>query len=141
MPAIVAAAVALNSMLEDQKVWAQRKETVRARRDLILGIISQNIPNIVVNGDPQHGLYNILSVSLPGGSASEIAKRLDEEGISVGSGSACNKGKVSESMLSMGRSVDMIRGTLRISLSELNSLSDCREIASAVIRIWRSLKN
>lgn len=137
-PAIVASAVALNCMLGDPEIWTQRKARVRTMRDSILYILSQNIKGIEVNGDFPMGLYNMLSVSLPGGKGAEIVKKLDADGISVGSGSACNKGRPSESMLSMGKSPETIAGTLRISLSEFNTPEECREVASAIIRAWRS---
>ena len=90
VPAIVASAVALNYMLRDPEVWSERKARVRAMRDMVLNILAQNVRGLETNGDYQRGLYNMLSVSLPGGKSSEIVKKLDSEGISIGSGSACN---------------------------------------------------
>jgi cysteine desulfurase len=138
VPAIVASAVALDRMLKDKDVWAERKSRVRAMRDTVVTLLADRIPGVVVNGDPQRGLYNLVSVSLPGGRAADIAKRLDADGIAVGSGSACNKGKPSEAMMAMGRPAELIRGTIRISLSEYNTLLECQIIADAICRAWRS---
>lgn len=140
VPAIVASAVALNHMLRSPEVWAERKARVRAMRDMILSILAQNVRGLEVNGDYQRGLYNLLSVSLPGGRAADIVRRLDLEGIAVGSGSACNKGRPSESMLAMGKTPGQVAGTLRISLSEFNTMQECQDVAAAIVRAWRVSK-
>lgn len=138
VPAIVASAVALECMLGSQEAWQERKHRVSSLRDAILASLYRDIPGVEINGDPKNGLYNLLSVSLPGGNAADIVKALDAEGIEVGSGSACNKGRPSEGMLAMGKSPEAIRGTLRISLSEYTTEADCRALVSATVRAWRS---
>jgi len=140
VPAIVASAVALNYMLHSPEVWAERKARVRAMRDIILNILSQYVKGLEVNGDYQRGLYNMLSVSLPGGKSADIVKRLDDEGIAIGSGSACNKGRPSEAMLSMGKQPEAIMGTLRISLSEFNTMQECQDVATSIVRAWRATR-
>ena len=142
VPAIAAAAAALEHMLGDQFVWEQRKLRVRSMRDSLLQGIITGIPGARYNGDPARGLYNLASFVLPGGvSGTEVASRLDAEGISIGSGSACNKGRPSESLLAMGRTPDEIRGVIRISLSEFNTEKDCQSIVAAVLRAWRFLQS
>jgi cysteine desulfurase len=137
VPAIVASAVALECMLGNQAVWQDRKQRVKAMRDSIFAEIAKHIPGIAVNGDPSNGLYNLLSVSLPGGvNSADIVKLLDQQRIMVGSGSACNKGRPSEGMLAMGRSPEAIQGTLRFSLSEFNTPRECQLLAAAVVRAW-----
>jgi cysteine desulfurase len=140
IPAIVAAAVALERMMGDPNASADRRAKVQAMRDYILNSITKYIPGVKVNGDPKKGLYNILSVSIPGAKGLDIAKFLNERNISIGVGSACNKGKPSEGLLAMGKDPETIRGVIRISLSEFNTPEDCREIAGAVIGYWRALK-
>lgn len=141
VPAIAAAATALYHMLGKPEVWMERKARVRAMRDIIISGILRNIPGSSVNGDPPRGLYNLASFVLPGVSGVDISKRLDEEGIAIGSGSACNKGRPSEGMLAMGKTPDEIRGVIRISLSESNTPQDCEDIISAVVRAWRRARS
>ena len=140
VPGIVAAAVALLHMLGNQRAWAERKARVRAMRDVVIEAVLRGVPGSSLNGDPQRGLYNLASISLPGGRGADVARRLDAEGICIGSGSACNKGRPSEAMLFMGKSPEAVRGTVRISLSENNTLQECREIAAAIVRAWRATK-
>ena len=140
VPAIVAAAVALDKMLLDKTAMSDRRVKVTAMRDYILNALVRYIPGLRVNGDPSKGLYNLISVSVPDASGVEIAKYLDEKNISIGSGSACNKGKPSESMLAMGKDAESIKGVIRISLSEFNTADDCREIATSIIRFCRTTR-
>jgi cysteine desulfurase len=137
VPAIAAAAAALDCMLGNQSAWIERKARVRAMRDVIINGILHGVPGSSVNGDPVKGLYNLASFVLPGVNGTDIAERVDAEGISIGSGSACNKGRPSEGMLAMGKTPEEIRGVIRISLSEFNTLQECQDIVLAVVRAWR----
>ena len=110
-----------------------------AMRDIILNGLVSRIPGMRVNGDITRGLYNTLSVSLPGIHAHEMIKRLDEYGIEAAGGSACSKGKPSEVLAALGLSEAQIHATLRISLSENNTPSECNEAAEAIVRIWRGM--
>jgi cysteine desulfurase len=137
VPAIAAAASALESMLRDQDAWIARKLRVMAMRDAVAQQILAAVPGATVNGDPGHGLYNLVSVTLPAADGPRIAKMLDAHGIAIGSGSACNKGRPSESMLAMGKRAEEALGTIRISLSEFNTMEECAEIATTVARAWQ----
>lgn len=140
VPAIVASAVALRAMLGDSQLYNQRKKMIFECRNFLLATLRGNIPDLKVNGDPERGLYGLISVSLPDCLAADIVKRLDQQGIAVGSGSACNKGRPSETMLKMGKTPEEVLGTIRISLSEHNTPDQCRDIAVAVVRAWNQCK-
>lgn len=140
VPAIAGAAAALVCMLGNQEAWGERKARVRAMRDVIINGVLQGVPGAYLNGDPVKGLYNLVSFTLPGVDGVEIASRMDAEGIAIGSGSACNKGRPSESMLAMGKTPEEIRGVIRISLSEFNTLQDCQDIISSVVRCWKKCR-
>lgn len=137
VPGIAAAATALECMLGNQEAWIERKARVRAMRDVIINGILRGIPGSAVNGDPVRGLYNLASFVLPGVSGVDIAKCMDADGISIGSGSACNKGRPSEGMLAMGKTPEEIQGVVRISLSEFNTLRECQDIVVSIIKAWR----
>lgn len=137
VPAIAAAATALECMLGSQNTWIERKARVCAMRDIIIGGVLHNIPGSSVNGDPAKGLYNLASFILPGVHGVDVASCLDAEGIAIGSGSACNKGKPSESMLAMGKTPDEIQGVIRVSLSEFNTIQECHAIVTGIIRAWQ----
>lgn len=141
VPGIAAAAAALECMLGNQEAWIERKARVRAMRDVIINGVLRGVPGSSVNGDPVKGLYNLASFVLPGVDGVDIAKRVDADGIAIGSGSACNKGRPSEGMLAMGKSPEEIRGVIRVSLSEFNTLQECQDIVAAVVRAWRRCRS
>jgi cysteine desulfurase len=141
VPAIAAAATAFNYMLENQERWIRRKTEVRAMRDRIVKGISDRIPGVVLNGDLVCGLYNMASIVLPNVSGAEVARLADLAGIAIGSGSACNKGRPSESMLSMGKTPQEVLGTVRISLSEFNTMRECDEIVKTIVTAWNDIAN
>jgi cysteine desulfurase len=140
--AIVGAAVALELALASQNRSAQTK----ANRDEMARILVAAMPGSLINGDLSRGLYNTLSISLPGGvHAHALAELLDKEySISLGSGSACSKGKPSEALMAMfaGKmgekaAFDRIHSTLRISLTHDLSRDDCTRAAASIVEAWR----
>lgn len=141
VPAIVGAAVAYQHALKSPSSWERRRGRIKEMRDGMLATLVRHVPGLVINGDPQNGLYNTLSVSFPGGHAHAIIKYMDDHGISVGGGSACSKGKPSESLLAMLGSSEtansIAHGTIRISLSRFNTSSQCSYATDMLIRAWR----
>lgn len=140
VPAIAAAAVALDHMLADEGAWVERKAAVRAMRDLVIQGIVDGVPGTTANGDPARGLYGLASLTLPRGiRGADVARILDAGGICIGSGSACSKGRPSESMLAMGKTPEQASRVVRISLSEFNTVRECQEIVAAVVRACRRI--
>ncbi|NNE25272.1 MAG: aminotransferase class V-fold PLP-dependent enzyme, partial [Saprospiraceae bacterium] len=72
--------------------------------------------------DPEHQLYNLLSVSFPPSEKSPlIMMNLDIAGISASAGSACSSGVESDSHVLSAIGHDPVRKTVRFSLSHLNT--------------------
>jgi cysteine desulfurase len=140
--AICAAATAFESMLGDPVQYKMRVKSVGAMRDRILGLLRARIPEIIVNGDPQQGLYNTLSVSFPRGHGHAIREYLDKEGVAVGSGSACSKGKNSDTVMAMlAGNPDAERiahGTIRISLSAMNTAAECDYLVAKLAEAYET---
>lgn len=129
VPAIAAAATALHHMLGSPDAYFARVANVRAMRDYIVQQMAARVPGVRVLGDPMHGLYNLVALVLPGVNVNAI---LRDTRIAVGSGSACNKGKPSASLIAMGRTASEIKSTVRISLSEFNTMQDCEKIVTTL---------
>lgn len=145
VPAIVGAAVALQESLGNKSEWLIRHNTVLSNRNYMMDYLKRSIPGLVVNGDPLgRSLPNTLSVSFPGrvhGHA--MSEYLDKQGVAVGSGSACSKGKPSESLQAMyglsKQSEAVIHNTIRISLTVYTTRQDCDYAASQIVNGWRAL--
>lgn len=145
VPAIYGAALAFEAMLKNPKQQENRKQRTKTIRDMMLATLVRNIPNVHVNGDPELGLYNTLSVSFPNGHGHAICDFANAEGVSIGAGSACSKGKPSESLISMFGSSEaankIIHGTIRISLSTFTTTEEAEQAISIIIRAWRATNN
>jgi cysteine desulfurase len=141
VPAIAAAAVAFNHALGSPARWERRVASITALRDTIMVALRRQIPGLAINGDPENGLYNTLSVAFPGGHGHAMLEVLDHAGITVGSGSACSKGRVSDTLLAIyGSGTEgqaIAHGTIRISLSELTTAEDAQVAVEAMVRAYR----
>ncbi|MBQ8640060.1 MAG: cysteine desulfurase [Lachnospiraceae bacterium] len=89
-----------------------------------------------------HGTENrlpgIASIRFPGVEAEQLMIRLDMRRIYVSGGSACSTGsrKPSHVLTAMGVSEQEIRGTLRFSLGEENTMEEILETVKAVKEEW-----
>lgn len=140
--AIMGAAVAFRHALGDVSKWERRRSRVKSIRDMMLTAFVRHVPGVIINGDPQNGLYNTLSISIPGGHGHAITKYLDKElGVAVGSGSACSKGKGSDVLTAMygnnEQAGKIVHGTIRISIGYMNTVSECQEAVESIIRAIR----
>jgi len=88
--AIVAFAKAL--ILAD-KNKEKESERLNVLRKYFIEEIKKKIPNVVINGSQEHNLPNIVSISIPNVLAEFMALKLDQKGIMVSVGSACNSRK------------------------------------------------
>ena len=142
VPAIYAAAIAFDYMLGSESRWEKRAVKTRTLRDTMLESLRRAVPGLIVNGDPQRGLYNTLSVSFPEGHGHAICLYADKDGVSIGAGSACSKGKPSQSLAAMFGDSDAAKqiahGTVRISLSHFTTEAECIRASDVIVRAWRS---
>lgn len=91
--------------------------TRRLRNKLRDGFLSV-IPDIRINGHPEHVLPNTLDVSFPGAEGEAILLMLDILGVSVSTGSACASGSLEPSHVLMATGVgpELAHGSIRFSL-------------------------
>lgn len=145
VPAIVGAAVAFKEALGNRSEWQVRYNTVMSNRNHMLEYLQTNIPGLIVNGDPfGNSLPNTLSISFPGGVHGHMmSEYLDKQGIAVGSGSACSKGKPSESLQAVyglsKQAETVIHNTIRISLTVYTSRAECDYAAAQIVNGWKTI--
>ncbi|MEX0679878.1 MAG: cysteine desulfurase family protein [Balneolales bacterium] len=94
---------------------------------------------IQFNGDVDHGMHNILSVTITDTEhrpldGEMLLLNLDIEGICCSNGSACTSGTVKPShvMLALGHSEEMAKSTLRFSLAKTNSIEEIDKTIEAL---------
>lgn len=119
------------------------KATGRLKEKLIKGL-KENIPDIFINGHPEHSLPNLVSVSIQFIEGEGIVLMLDDEGIAASTRSACAAGALQAShvLLSIGRDFADAQGTLVLSFGSETTEADIDRFLkelSVVVSTLRSM--
>ena len=141
VPGIVGLGAALHLVQEYRQ--EERARLSELRKNLIVGLQSID-PGVAVHGWEDAVAPHILSIRFTGMDAEMLQIRLNNEGVAVSLGSACNSKSVEPShvLTAMRMPREQIESTLRISLGmpttvdEINSLLDAmaRALPRAVIQ-------
>ena len=115
---------------------------VTAMRDKLIEGLSK-IPHCALNGDPVNRLPNNVSFCFEGIEGESLLLYLDANGICASSGSACTSGSLDPShvLLAIGRVHDVAHGSLRLSLSDYNTMEEMDHILTVVPQIVQLLRN
>ena len=130
LPAIMGMAAALEDACAHMD---ENAKTVSALRDRLIRGLSQ-IPHSALNGDPVNHLPGNVSFCFEGVEGESLLLLLDAKGICASSGSACTSGSLDPShvLLAIGRTRELARGSLRLSLCAQNTDEDVDRILEAV---------
>ena len=130
LPAIMGMAAALEDACAHMD---ENAKTVSALRDRLIRGLSQ-IPYSALNGDPVNRLPGNVSFCFEGVEGESLLLLLDAKGICASSGSACTSGSLDPShvLLAIGRTRELARGSLRLSLCAQNTDEDVDRILEAV---------
>lgn len=87
-------------------------------RDKLVKGLTDQIPEIVINGDPSRTFPSTVSASVSHVEGESLLLSLDMEGIAVSTGSACSSGSLEPShvLVAMGIETVLAQGTLRFSM-------------------------
>ncbi len=124
----VAAIVGLGAACElAAREGANRTERLRWLRDRLWQKLRAGLPGAAVNGDPDAGLPNTLSVRAPGQQASAWMAACP--GVACSAGSACHDGRdvPSEVLTAMGLSREEALATVRLSVGLTTTPEDVDE--------------
>ena len=115
---------------------------VTAMRDKLIEGLSK-IPHCALNGDPVNRLPNNVSFCFEGIEGESLLLYLDAKGICASSGSACTSGSLDPShvLLAIGRVHDVAHGSLRLSLSDYNTMEEMDHILTAVPEVVQLLRS
>ena len=115
---------------------------VTAMRDKLIEGLSK-IPHCALNGDPVNRLPNNVSFCFEGIEGESLLLYLDAQGVCASSGSACTSGSLDPShvLLAIGRVHDVAHGSLRLSLSDYNTMEEMDHILTVVPQIVQLLRN
>lgn len=101
--------------------------------------ISKNIPDVTFNGINS---INVVSVSFPKIRGEVLLHTLEEKGIYVSTGSACNSKstKISYVLNSMGISREIAEGTIRVSFSVMNTKKEIDQAVAEIVNTVNFLR-
>ena len=122
-PAIAGFAAAITTAVSQRVSRAARLSSLR--KDLITRIQEQ-IPDVVLNGDPENRLPGNAHFSFKGCEGDALLMLLDAQGIECSTGSACSAGipQPSHVLIAMGRDEITARASLRFSFGATSTPDD-----------------
>ena len=139
VPGIVGLGAAVErafSMMEEKTV----KE--RELQDYLIGRIESEIPYCRLNGDREKRLPNNVNFSFRFVEGESLLIMLDMKGICASSGSACTSGSLDPShvLLAIGLPHEIAHGSLRLTLSEENTMEEMDITADKIKEIVAYLR-
>ncbi len=128
--AIIAMGAAMEYTCRD--IPAKSAKIAELRDRLISGLLK--IPGSRMNGGISPRLCSNVNVSFAGVEGESLVLGLDLRGVCVSSGSACSSGNEEPShvLRAMGVPYDMLKGSLRLTLSEFNTSDEVERTIQAV---------
>lgn len=134
VPSIAGLGTAARMAREALAIYYDRVQPLRDR--LEQGILSR-VEESSVNGASQPRLGNTANISFHDAYADEVVRALDDAGICVSAGAACNSGKVEPSgtMKAMGRPLRVAMGAVRFSLSRYSTQEEVDRAIEVVAQV------
>ena len=120
----------------------QRGERTKVLRDKLIDNILK-IERTRLNGDREQRLPGNVNISIEGIEGESLLLSLDMYGICASSGSACTSGSLDPShvLLAIGLCHEVAHGSLRISLSDENTMEDVDKIIEVLPGIVEHLRS
>ncbi len=149
LPAVIGMTAALEESVKNMK--ENNEKTSRLRDRLIEGL--SKIPHSALNGSAVKRLPGNVNFSFEGIEGESLLILLDDRGIAASSGSACASASLDPShvLLAIGRPHEVAHGSLRLSLSHLNTeaevdyiikcTSEVVERLRSMSPVWRDLES
>lgn len=139
MASIVGMATAIKEATDHLEENSAKVTAMRNR--LIDGL--KGIERSRINGDLEHHLPGTLNMCFEGIEGESLLLLLDAKGICASSGSACTSGSLDPShvLLSIGVPVEIAHGSLRLSISEYNTMEQMDHIVESVPEVVDYLRS
>jgi cysteine desulfurase len=114
---------------------------IAQKRDRLQALLQAQMPDLVINGDPQNRLAGNLHISIPGIPNSAIIARV-RHSLAISTGSACSSGVEAPShvLRAMGLAEPVIEGALRIGLGKFSTDNDIHQAAEILTKAVQAVK-
>ena len=121
----------------------ERQEKETAMRDYFINRITAEVPYVRVNGHCANRLPNNINLSFQFIEGESLLIMLDMAGICGSSGSACTSGSLDPShvLLAIGLPHEIAHGSLRLTLSEENTMEEMDYTAEKIKEIVKRLRD
>ncbi|MBN9194642.1 MAG: aminotransferase class V-fold PLP-dependent enzyme [Microbacterium sp.] len=131
VPGAVAFAVAAELAVAELDAEAGR---IAVLRDQLIGGAIGSVPGAILLGDPDRRLPGNVHMLFPGAVGETLLFLLDQQGIAVSTGSACQAGvpEPSHVVLAIGRAADEARQVLRLTLGRTSTDADVAAVLEAL---------
>lgn len=139
MASVVGMAAALKDSVANLD---ENMKKVSAMRDRLIDGL-KGIEKSRINGDLEKRLPGTLNMCFEGIEGESLLLLLDQRGICASSGSACTSGSLDPShvLLSIGVPVEIAHGSLRLSISEYNTIEEMDYIVKSVPEVVTYLRS
>ena len=116
----------------------ERQSALRELRDQIEAEVCSSIPGALVTSQGANRVEHNAHFIFPGTQSDNLLFLLDQEGVSVSAGSACQAGVLGAShvLLAMGHSEELASACLRITLGHTTTKTDVGRFIESLIKIY-----
>lgn len=140
VPAIVGFAKALELNQKNKKTESAH---IKKLRDVLEKGIFKSIPKVILNGHQTNRLPNFINISILDVEGEALLLYLDELGIMISTGSACNSQNLEPSYIlaALGNSYEYIHGSLRFTLGKGNTMADVKYVIKHLPVVVKKLRS
>ena len=140
VPAIVGFGVACDRAF---RIMEEKTKKELELRDYLIARILEEVPYSRLNGHPSYRLPNNVNISFEFVEGESVLIMLDMKGICASSGSACTSGSLDPShvLLAIGLPHEKAHGSLRLTVSEENTLEEMDEFVNQIKAIIQRLRD
>lgn len=112
-------------------------------RDTLVQNVSDEIPQVTVNGNPESRLPNNAHFTFLGVNGEDLIIKLDEYGVAASTGSACSvhTQKASHVLQAMGFSHEQITGSLRLTTGIFNDQKEIEQTVEILKKVVEELRS
>jgi len=140
VPAIVGFGLAVELNEKHKKTGSAK---VKKLRDYLENGIFKSIDKVVLNGHPNKRLPNFLNISILDIEGESLLLELDEHGIMINTGSACNSESLEPSyvLTALGNPYEFVHGSIRFTLGAETTMADVNHALKYLPKIVERLRS
>ena len=122
--------------------WREENEKLKELRDYFVKEIKERISRASLNGASENRLPNNANIRFDGVNSADLLLLLDQEGIAVSAGSACESKAQTDShvLRALGLSAAQTRSSLRFSLGQATTKDDLDRAIEVLVKLVKRLK-